>query len=176
MLVIQSYRLDMPHTQNPLSGEWRKTLSIITPPSHHHLYNIHLPKGLHCFYRIIMSLNSPSTNFAFIRELPLPNSHLCEIHISTCINGNGDLSLHSWLKIANQNVQWHGRKVLLHFWFVYMRMRIAITCIVPGLRGPPYRRSLFLGVVLSGEVGKGRVKWPFVPRTPYWASEGKRSQ
>ena len=42
-----------------------------------------------------------------------------------------------------------------------VRMRIAITCIVPRcyLRGPPYKISRFLGVVLSGgEVGKGRFK------------------
>ena len=36
----------------------------------------------------------------------------------TCINCNGDISLHAWLKIANQNGQWHGRNVLLHFEFV----------------------------------------------------------
>ena len=47
--------------------------------------------------------------------LPLPNSHLCEIHMHTCINCNGDISLHAWLKIADQNGQWHGRNVLLYF-------------------------------------------------------------
>ena len=33
-----------------------------------------------------------------------------------------------------------------------MRMRIALTCMVPRsyLRGPPSKRSRFLGVVLSG--------------------------
>ena len=49
------------HAQNPLSGERRKTLSITHhdlshPPSHHHLYIIHLINWLQCFYRITMSL------------------------------------------------------------------------------------------------------------------------
>ena len=52
------------HAQNPLSGERRKTLSIIhhalsPPPSHHHLYIIHLINWLQRFYRITMSLKSP---------------------------------------------------------------------------------------------------------------------
>ena len=46
----------------------------------------------------------------------LPNSHLCEINMCACINYNGDISLHVWLKIANQNGQWYGRNVLLHFY------------------------------------------------------------
>ena len=49
------------HAQNPLSGERRKTLSIThhalsPPPSHYHLYIIHLMNWLQRFYRIIMSL------------------------------------------------------------------------------------------------------------------------
>ena len=49
------------HAQNPLSAERRKTLSIThhalsPPPSHHHLYIIHLINWLQFFYRIIMSL------------------------------------------------------------------------------------------------------------------------
>ena len=52
------------HAQNPLSGERRKTLSITLhalspPPSHHHLYIIHLINWLQRFYRIIMSLKRP---------------------------------------------------------------------------------------------------------------------
>ena len=47
--------------------------------------------------------------------LSLPDSHLCEIHMCTSMNCNGDISLHAWLKIVNQNGQWHGRYVLLHF-------------------------------------------------------------
>ena len=52
------------HAQNPLSGERRKTLSIThhalsTPPSHHHLYIIHLINWLQRFYRITMSLKRP---------------------------------------------------------------------------------------------------------------------
>ena len=52
------------HAQNPLSGEGRKTLSIThhalsPPPSHHHLYIIHLINWLQRFYRIIMSLKRP---------------------------------------------------------------------------------------------------------------------
>ena len=53
-----------------------------------------------------------------------------------------------------------------------VRMRIAITCMVPRgyFTGPPWKRSRFLGVVLShqGEVGKGRVKVPRI-RTKYGA-------
>ena len=49
------------HAQDPLSGEQRKTLSIIQrtlspPPSHHHLYIIHLINSLQRFYRITKSL------------------------------------------------------------------------------------------------------------------------
>ena len=52
------------HAQNPLSGERRKTLSIThhalsPPPSHHHLYIIHLINRLQRFYRITMSLERP---------------------------------------------------------------------------------------------------------------------
>ena len=48
------------HAQNPLSGERRKMLSITNhalspPPSHHHLYIIHLTNWLQRFYRITMS-------------------------------------------------------------------------------------------------------------------------
>ena len=52
------------HAQNPLSGERRKTLSIThhalsPPPSHYHLYIIHLINWLQRFYRITMSLKRP---------------------------------------------------------------------------------------------------------------------
>ena len=52
------------HAQNHLSGERWKTLSIThhalsPPPSHHHLYIIHLINWLQRFYRIIMSLKRP---------------------------------------------------------------------------------------------------------------------
>ena len=52
------------YAQNPLSGERRKTLSMAhnaqsPPPSHHHMYIIHLIKCLQRFYRIIMSLILP---------------------------------------------------------------------------------------------------------------------
>ena len=52
------------HTQNPLLGEGRKTLSIThhalsPPPSHHHLYIIHLINWLQRFYRTRLSLKRP---------------------------------------------------------------------------------------------------------------------
>ena len=52
------------HAQNPLSGERRKTLSIIhhalyNPPSHHQPYIIHPINWLGRFYRITMSLKRP---------------------------------------------------------------------------------------------------------------------
>ena len=52
------------YAQNPLSGEQRKTLTIAhhalsSPPSHHHLYIIHLINWLQRFYRITMSLKRP---------------------------------------------------------------------------------------------------------------------
>ena len=54
------------HAKNPLSGRQKKTLSIThhtlsPPPSHHHLYIIHLIKWLTLqrFYRITMSLKRP---------------------------------------------------------------------------------------------------------------------
>ena len=52
------------HAQNLLSGERRKTLSIThhalsPPPSHHHMYIIHLINWLQRFYRITMSPKKP---------------------------------------------------------------------------------------------------------------------
>ena len=49
------------HAQNPLSGEQWETLLIThhalsPPPSHHHLYIIHLINWLQRFYHIAMSL------------------------------------------------------------------------------------------------------------------------
>ena len=49
------------HAQKPFSREWRKTFSVShhalsPPPSHHHLYIIHLINWLQRFYRITMSL------------------------------------------------------------------------------------------------------------------------
>ena len=58
----------------------------------------------------------------------LPNSHLCEIHMCICMNCNGDISLHAWLKIANQNGQWHGRDVILHFYFVRCAHSYNLNC------------------------------------------------
>ena len=62
------------HAQNPLSGERRKTLSIThhaisTPPSHHHLYIIHLINWLQRFYRIIMSLKRPFVPKSDVKQL-----------------------------------------------------------------------------------------------------------
>ena len=63
----------------------------------------------------LVALTLPLPNFHFCENyLPLPISHLCEFHMCTCINCNGNISLHEWLKIANQNDQWHGRNVFLH--------------------------------------------------------------
>ena len=47
-------------------------------------------------------INSSFTNFAFMRKLP---SFTKFAFMSACINCNGDISLHAWLKIANQNGQ-----------------------------------------------------------------------
>ena len=67
------------------------------------------------------------TKFAFMRNPHVYMHYYC----------NGDILLNTWLNIVDQNGQWHGRNVLLHFKFV--RMRIAITDIVPRgyLGGPP---------------------------------------
>ena len=59
--LVMSGGISPRHAQNPLSGERRKTLSrthhaLSPPPSHHHLYIIHLINCLQRFYRIIMSL------------------------------------------------------------------------------------------------------------------------
>ena len=69
----------------------------------------------------------------------LNNVWMNEFYMCTCINCNGDILLHAWVKIAYQNSQRHGRNVLLHFNLCDVRMRIAITCIVPRgyFRGPP---------------------------------------
>ena len=65
--------------QNPLSGEQRKTLSIIhnalsTPPSHHHLYIIHLINWLQRFYCIAMSLKRPFVPKSDVM-ISLPSKH-----------------------------------------------------------------------------------------------------
>ena len=61
------------HAQNPLLGERRKTLSIThhaisPPPSHHHLYIIHLINWLQRFYRITMSLKRPFVSKSDINQ------------------------------------------------------------------------------------------------------------
>ena len=69
-----------------------------------------------CRFALLKSLTLPLPNSHLCENyLPLPNLHLCEIHMWTCVNSNRDISLHAWLKIANQNSQWHRRNVLLHF-------------------------------------------------------------
>ena len=80
--------------------------------------------------------------------LPLPISHLCEIHMCTCITCNGAILLHAWLKIANQNGQSHVRNVLLHFNLCDVRTRIAMTCIVP--------RGFFAVLLKGGSFIRGR--------------------
>ena len=69
------------YARNPLSGERRKTLSIThhalsPPPSHHHLYIIHLINWLQRFYRIIVSLKRPF----------VPKSDVKQWFTTTCIN------------------------------------------------------------------------------------------
>ena len=76
--------------------------------------------------------------------LPLLISHLCEFHMCRCINCNGDISLHAWLKIANQNGQWHGCDVLLQFVWCAHAYSYNLYCAQRLLQG----FSGFLGVVL----------------------------
>ena len=70
------------HAQNPLSGERRKTLSIThhalsPPPSHHHLYIIHLINRLQRFYRIRMSLKRPFVPKSDVKQLFTTTTTLC---------------------------------------------------------------------------------------------------
>ena len=61
------------YAQNRLSGVRRKTLSIThhalsPPPSHHHLYIIHLINWLQRFYRITMSLKRPFVTKSDVKQ------------------------------------------------------------------------------------------------------------
>ena len=72
------------HAQNPLSGEWRKTLSIThhalsPPPSHHHLYIIHLINWPEPFYRIAMSLKRPFVPKSDVKQW-FTTTILCHSH------------------------------------------------------------------------------------------------
>ena len=98
-----------------------------------------------CFWRIL-TLPLPISHLCE-NYLPLPNSHLCELHMCTCINCNGDISLHAWLKIANQNGHSHGRNALLFLILCDVRMRIAMTCMVPReyFRGSSLKQVGFWG-------------------------------
>ena len=77
------------HAQNPLSGVRRKTPSIThhalsPPPSHHHLYIIHLINWLQRFYRIIMSLKRPFVPKSDVKQW-ITTTYISHIHIITII-------------------------------------------------------------------------------------------
>ena len=87
------------------------------------------------------------------KYLPLSNSHLCEIHMCTCINCNEDIFITCvFEKSPTRMVSDIDAMLSYIFNLCDMRMRIAITCIMPRgyVRGPPVKRSRFLGVGLSG--------------------------
>ena len=86
--------------------------------------------------------------------LPSPNSHLCEIHMCTCINCNEGISLHAYLKIVNQNRQWHGRNVLLHIYFV--RCALAHSYNLYCAQGLPQGSSLENKSVSGGSFIRGK--------------------
>ena len=83
-----SGRLGMSGGRSPrhaLSGEWRKTLSIThhalsSPPSHHHLYIIHLINWPECFYRIAMSLKRPFVPESNVKQWFTTTTTLCHSH------------------------------------------------------------------------------------------------
>ena len=77
-------------------------------------------------------INSSFTNFTFMRKLPSFTKFACEIQVCTCINCNGYISLHAWLNIADQKWLVIWTQYFLAFLLCNMRMRIALTCIVPG--------------------------------------------
>ena len=89
-----------------------------------------------CYDHCALTLPLPNSHVCE-NYLPLLNSHLCEIHMCTCIDCNGDISLHAWLKI--RMVSDMDAKFSYIFNLCDVRMRIAMTCIVPRgyLRGPP---------------------------------------
>ena len=73
------------HAQKPLSGERRKTLSIThhalsPPPSHHHLYIIHLINWLQRFYRIIMSLKRPFVPKSDVKQWFTTTTTSCDLN------------------------------------------------------------------------------------------------
>ena len=72
--LVMSGGISPRHAQNPLSGERRKTLSIThhalsPPPSHYHLYIIHLINWLQRFYRITMSLKRPFVPKSDVKQI-----------------------------------------------------------------------------------------------------------
>ena len=75
------------HAQTPLSGERKKTLSITyhalsPPPSHHHLYIIHLINWLQRFYRIIMSLKRPFVPKSDVKQwFTTTTTCVCEMNV-----------------------------------------------------------------------------------------------
>ena len=68
--------------------------------------------------------------------LPLPISHLYEFYMCTCINCNGDISLHAGLKKMVSDMDAMFSCI---FNLCDVRMRITISCVVPRdyFMGPP---------------------------------------
>ena len=95
------------HAQNPLSGERRKTLSMThhalsPPPSHHHLYIIHLINWLQRFYRIIMSLKRP-----FVPKSDVKQGFTTTTYIFVSLN-NYQFSSFNWREtVVSDKQQWH---------------------------------------------------------------------
>ena len=93
------------HAQNPLSGERRKTLSIThhalsPPPSHHHLYIIHVINWLQRFYLIRMSLKRPFVPKSDVKQLftttTFQSAHGCNSDHSK--NGMVNIKLNKQMK------------------------------------------------------------------------------
>ena len=81
--------------------------------------------------------------------IPLPNSHIiCEIHTCTCINCDGDISLHARLK--NRQPEWSLTWTQRSLAFLICAHAHSYNlCCAQGLpQGFSLKKSRFLGVVL----------------------------
>ena len=105
--------------QNHLSGERRKSLSIThhalsPPPSHHHLYIIHLINWLQRFYRITMSLKRPF----------VPKSDIKQWFTTTTTN---------WPDTSDQQTYCYATFVITFFPCVDVFYGLSYACITPNM-------------------------------------------
>ena len=121
------------HAQNPLSGERRKTLSIThhalsPPPSHHHLYIIHLINWLQRFYRIIMSLKRPFVPKSDVKQW-FTTTTTWHLNIRICYYIKWDISNIIEGCFAYNNVLYQAC-YSMEIWYCNIRIRCHVNIIM----------------------------------------------